>query len=200
MDVRPPQLESLDNEAWARYKQKLQISGYEVPDPFSLTDWEDNIHKWPPVEYGDIYNYLINSPGVYTQDTLKAYKSLDAYSFYSAGHVHQVFYHNVSKESPVCVLKSKVTPSQSVTDPPREAWVVVDKKGAISAAHCTCMAGYVLHFYIHHVLYLDNSSCNLSKKWQKLKQNSHTQICLIHFIFHTHVFQCIILFNNFEIT
>ena len=139
---RPAELTSLTNEAWARYKQKLALSGFNVPDPFTLSDWTDSVHSWPEVEYGDIYNYLINSPGIFTQDTMKAFKSLDAYSLYHAGHVHAVLYHNIDKDSPVCALKSKVTPSMRVSESPHQAWVLIDKKtGAVSTAHCTCMAG-----------------------------------------------------------
>ena len=140
--ARPVQLESLSGEAWARYQQKLMQSGYNVPDPFSLSDWTDSVHSWPQVEYGDIYNYLINSPGIFTQDTMKAFKSLDAYSMYHAGHVQAVLYHEIHKDSPVCALKSKVIPSMRVTEAPHEAWVLVNKtSGEVSTAHCTCMAG-----------------------------------------------------------
>ena len=56
---------------------------------------------------------------------------------------------------------AKVTPSQRVTDKPREAWVAINKKtGAIVTAHCTCMAGYVhidvcVHINKALFLYLD---------------------------------------------
>lgn len=53
-------------------------------DPYNLPEsvWEDDIHKWPPVDYPDIYNYLIESPGEFTREKLKAYKSLEAYNYY----------------------------------------------------------------------------------------------------------------------
>ena len=41
-------------------------------------DWYD----WPQVEYPNIYNFLIETPSVYTGESLKSYKSLDAYNFY----------------------------------------------------------------------------------------------------------------------
>ena len=40
-------------------------------------DWQ----MWLEVKYPDIYNFLIATPSFYTGDSLKAYKSLDAYNF-----------------------------------------------------------------------------------------------------------------------
>lgn len=138
------QISHLDSAAFSRYRQKLTLSGYRVPDPYSVPsrEWDDRVSLWPPVEYGNIYSYFINTPGMYTVESLKSYKSLDSYSLYHAGHVQTVLHHKVAKESPVCILKAKVQKSQSVTDKPYEAWATVTKKtGDINAAHCTCMAG-----------------------------------------------------------
>ena len=98
--------------------------------------------NWPLVDYGCIYNYFVNTPGMYTAESLQSYKGLDSYSLYHAGHVQTVYYHSVSTQSPVCILRAKVMKSQSVRDKPYDAWATVWKKdGRINAAHCTCMAG-----------------------------------------------------------
>ena len=70
-----------------RYKQKIKAitkKDYEENlDPYILEDgWIDDISLWPPVEYGCIYTYLIETPGPYTKEQVKAYKSLDAYNYY----------------------------------------------------------------------------------------------------------------------
>ena len=43
----------------------------------------DDVSKWPAVEFGQIYVYLIDSPGSYTRETMKAYSSLEAYQQFS---------------------------------------------------------------------------------------------------------------------
>ena len=45
-------------------------------------DWIDNISWWPPVEFGQIYTYLIDTPGQFTREKMKAYKSLKTFNYY----------------------------------------------------------------------------------------------------------------------
>ena len=44
--------------------------------------WTDNVMLWPPVEFGEVYTYLIDTPGQFTREKMKAYKSLDAFNYY----------------------------------------------------------------------------------------------------------------------
>ena len=54
-------------------------------DPYQLpeNEWIDDITVWPSVEFGCIYSYLIERRGDFTKEKLKAYKSLEAYNYYS---------------------------------------------------------------------------------------------------------------------
>ncbi len=128
-----------DSEARKRYLEKLKTDG--LPDPYSIPggSWSDDVTKWPSVDFGDVYAYLIETTGPFTKDKLKAYKSLEAYNFFCNSYVHTVYYY---ENGPVCILKAKVNPSQKSPDKPNESWVVVCKEsGSIKTAHCTCMAG-----------------------------------------------------------
>ena len=53
-------------------------------DPYSVEDekWKDDVSLWPPVEFGEIYTYLIDTPGQFTREKMKAYKSLEAFNYY----------------------------------------------------------------------------------------------------------------------
>ena len=45
----------------------------------SKNSWGDSPTLWPDVKFGDIYTYLIDTPGPFTKESMKAYKSLDVY-------------------------------------------------------------------------------------------------------------------------
>ena len=136
----------LDTVSRERYDRKLELfdGRFKVPDPYVLKDneWSLDMTKWPPIEYADLFNYFINTPGIYTKEALKAYKSLDGYDYFISRHDHEVFHSDVSPDSPVCLLKARVLPSQRLNDEPHDPWICVDRlPGYIIAAHCTCKAG-----------------------------------------------------------
>ena len=53
-------------------------------DPYKLPaeSWVDDITRWPRIEFGQVYVYLVDTPGGYTREALKAFKSLEAYNYY----------------------------------------------------------------------------------------------------------------------
>lgn len=132
-------MKQLDYEAKKRYYSKLEVDDEKFPDPYTIKEdkWTDDAKKWPNLEYGDIYNYLIDTPGPYTKENLKVYKSLEAYYF----HVRTVLYYEVSCTGSNVLLSSKVNPSQKSASNPHDAWVLMNRSGLIKTAHCTCMAG-----------------------------------------------------------
>ena len=64
-----------------RYARKLEVL-YESKDAKILVDpyeiegshWKDDMALWLPVEFGEIYTYLIDTPGTFTREKMKAYK------------------------------------------------------------------------------------------------------------------------------
>ena len=132
---------SLPQAAKLRYQKKLHLVAlptcpYELP-PGS---WIDDVTLWPRVEFPDIVLYLIDTPGEFTREKLKAYKSLEAYNYYVSGWVGTCLIHLISEE--FCLLKAEVRPSQRTSSAAHVPWVAIRRgDGCISAAHCTCMAG-----------------------------------------------------------
>ena len=81
----------LEDTGKCRYTQKLvKLGGSDDPylqEPSVVgKDWK----SWPSVEYPDIYNYLIQTPSLYTGESLKVYKSLEAYNYYINGWIDDV--------------------------------------------------------------------------------------------------------------
>ena len=73
-------LQKSDNIA----KKNLQVlynsndSGVLV-DPYSVEDekWKDDVSLWPPVEFGEIYTYLIDTPGQFTITATKIAQNIN---------------------------------------------------------------------------------------------------------------------------
>lgn len=108
-----------------QYREKLSKLGINklCNDPFVQGEsWVDSVSKWPDVEFGEIYCYLVDSPGQFTWETLKAYRSLEAYNFFHSGWVYTVYYSNLDCNDK-CFLKAKVNRSQALSEKPHEAWV-----------------------------------------------------------------------------
>ncbi len=113
----------------------------EDDDPYApenTKDFIDDMTKWPPVEYGHIFCYFIEHPGLYTRRQLMQWKSLEAYNYFQSGHVRTV---NIRNLPTCCLLMAHVNPSQNSPDKVHLAWVSVRDDGTIITCHCTCMAG-----------------------------------------------------------
>ncbi|XP_046557794.1 uncharacterized protein LOC124266993 [Haliotis rubra] len=148
---------SMEVKQWSDYVLKLSVEDREryiskltsgegtrsLPDPYCLASgWVDDPSLWPAITFTDIYFYLVDTPGQFTHDSLRAYKSLKAYDYVESGHVYPIFYNAIDDQSPYCFLKTKVIPSQRLRDKPHQPWVCVKKsEGTVFCAHCTCMAG-----------------------------------------------------------
>ena len=141
MQAKKSYRDALPLQAKERYERKLKLVGLQEC-PYSLAPemWEDDVTKWPGVEFPDIVLYLIGTPGEYTREKRKAYKSLEAYNYFTSGWVGTCFIHDIDRV--FSVLKALVRPSQRLSNPPHHPWVAVKRKdGSICTAHCTCMAG-----------------------------------------------------------
>ena len=57
-------LSSLKADSKPRYRQKLDLVGLkDCPYCLPADIWCDNPVQWPEIDYPDIYDYLINTPG-----------------------------------------------------------------------------------------------------------------------------------------
>ena len=68
---------SLTPESLARYNRKLDLCGLQCcPYQLSPQEWLDDPSSWPDVTHGDIWEDLVNTPGVYTREAMRNFKSL----------------------------------------------------------------------------------------------------------------------------
>ena len=94
MSVYSAYFDSLSVEDKSNYRNKLTLTdGNVLPDPLALKEgWRNDVSYLPDVGWPDIYNYLVNTPGEFTKESLKGYKSLKAYNFFHSEHVQDVFF------------------------------------------------------------------------------------------------------------
>ena len=137
----------LDKSDQERYKQKLTVtlndSDVLLPDPYNknLDGWFINPKTLPPTTYGQLYRYLIKTPGPFTGEDLDAYKSLDAYNYFISGHIKEIQL-DPGNDLPVLFVKSLVDAGHIQSCAPYNPSILLDKKkGYVITAHCTCMAG-----------------------------------------------------------
>ncbi len=82
---------SLEGVAKQRYTKKINLLGLQEEDePYSersLLKFIDDLTLWPPVEYGHIFCYFVERPGVYTKQELMQWKSLQADNYFQSGLV-----------------------------------------------------------------------------------------------------------------
>ena len=92
--------EQLDCSGKTRYKEKLHMLQLRS-DSYLLdkNSWLAERSLWPPVEFPDVFVYLINSPCPYTKEALKAYKSTEAWSYFVAGFVTDLKVLKITEDS-----------------------------------------------------------------------------------------------------
>ncbi|XP_071144096.1 uncharacterized protein [Mytilus edulis] len=103
----------------------------------NVTEWIDDMRKWPNIMYGDIFNYLISSKAVDGAE-MKNFKSLQSYNYFQSGNVDKVL-HNIISDARM-YLKADVRASQTVSRV-NEAYVICSMDGTVEQGWCTCMAG-----------------------------------------------------------
>ena len=104
-------VKSLNEDDKKQYLAKLKLTnGVLLPDPYLLTEgWSDDIKRLPSLSWRDVTSYLLDTPSPFTNQSLKAYKSLDAFNYFICGHVQECFLHDVRDKEEFCFVKSKVS-------------------------------------------------------------------------------------------
>ena len=125
-----------------------------IPDPLAVKQgWlaeekGSGLSKWPSVYYTNIENYLrkLQKTDGLIRRLETEYKEGKSYRYFKCNFVKEIFYHKISDSSKFCILRCRVTPSQSIHSKPYYVWAIIEKDGVrpgghIHSAFCTCVAG-----------------------------------------------------------
>ena len=107
MNIQP----ILVRKGFKRYREKLKlVTGEQLPDPYTLKEkWTNDVSNLPEFTWKDVTEYLLDTPSAYTKESMKAYKSLEAYDHFVCGHMQNCYYHEISPESKFYFIKTQVS-------------------------------------------------------------------------------------------
>lgn len=142
----------MSNLALSKYAEVLKVEKPDVfkrylkkitplkMDPFLLVliDQYFNLTNVPPIQVADIYTYLVLSHKLYSNEQMKAYKSLDAHKYFESGFVKTL---NTTKHEEHFLIRGEVGHSQKLNQKPLQVWIMTESDGSVVTGHCTCIAG-----------------------------------------------------------
>ncbi|KAG0439560.1 hypothetical protein HPB47_016601 [Ixodes persulcatus] len=135
----------MEEPARTRYRQKLTVASEELPDPLDPDvrrhAFSTDARRWPQVEIGDVYVYLVEGVCFYSREQFKRYKLEDGYNLFLSGKVRGLRSFEAAVESDRIVLVTGEVETGQTLGRYHLPWAVVKKEGTIQSAHCTCMAG-----------------------------------------------------------
>ena len=104
-----------------------RLPKFDLSDPKSSdTTWVDGMTKWPTVDLGKIFAYILSNKE-FVSNYIEKYKDEKAYWYWKSTFVGTILY--ADNKDGKCVLQCKVTPSQRIRD------------GTVLCGWCTCIAG-----------------------------------------------------------
>ncbi|XP_065091286.1 uncharacterized protein LOC135712257 [Ochlerotatus camptorhynchus] len=122
---------------YRRYLEKIKVIRYN--DPYSMSFPALGNQNIPStVTTGHVVDYLLNFVSPYTGHPMKNRRSMDGYKKFESGFVHSV--QGTVREG-YHVVVGKVIHSMELREGMLKPWIILDQRGNIIYAHCTCVAG-----------------------------------------------------------
>ena len=125
---------SLANEYLKRLADNNLQDPWVIPD----CDFVNDVSKWPGVDLGNIFSYILRVKAV-DSEYIGKHKDEKAFSYWKSNFVDTILVSKIDEKR--LVLKCKVTPSQRIRDESRELWICLDNGGNIICGWCSCTAG-----------------------------------------------------------
>jgi hypothetical protein len=129
----------LSPDVLARYTEKLKV--IDNVDPFLLLEFRkaklsSKIEQFPPIDKSDITMYFTKSRSPYSDEEIKAYKSLESYKYYESKYVREMYVKSFDRVKLIMGIVQRALRGDLVS-----CWIVTDLNGFVRFAHCKCDAG-----------------------------------------------------------
>jgi hypothetical protein len=129
----------LNSAVLARYGDKLKC--INNIDPYLLLEFQkntlsDETEQYPPIELEDITMYFLERKSPYTNEQIKAYKSLESYKYFKSGFVYELFVRTFDDVKLLIATVKRSYHGNTVN-----CWVITNLNGMVRSAHCKCEAG-----------------------------------------------------------
>ena len=122
--------EELQTKLRVEYDRRLTVHGIRDPKTYPEDAWKKDVSQWPPLDLGKLFEYILENRE-FGNDYIGKYKTKKAFSYYKSGFVGTIESAVNMHQDGFVILRTKVTPSQSVRDQPRELWIALQSGLAI---------------------------------------------------------------------
>jgi hypothetical protein len=133
-----------------KYTEQQQLSRFQtdndtrlrepnIDDHISFKDevWSSDVKSWPKVNLCQIFSFVL-SRKEHDIDFAGHYKTQKVYSYYQSGFVDTIYFTLLNGTK---VVKSRVSPSQSIRNEAHDVWIALNKRREIVVSLCRCIAG-----------------------------------------------------------
>lgn len=119
-------------------RRKIKISETEImlPDPRTLTEWEEDLQTIPYITHAHGLMYLLLKQG-WAADRVQVYEKECGYKLYQERHIQNV---KVKKlEFDVSCIRGTCVRQTNQNETPYQVWMFASSNGDIHAAGCQCI-------------------------------------------------------------
>lgn len=106
MELRSSYYDSLSEYAKLRYDEKIQKCGGIDPYTLKPSQLSTDRNDFPEMTLVDVGNHMIHSVSPFTKRAFKAYKSMEAYSYFESGFVTNI---GLRKTEDAIIVKGSVS-------------------------------------------------------------------------------------------
>ncbi|XP_050704746.1 uncharacterized protein LOC126990229 isoform X2 [Eriocheir sinensis] len=119
-------------------RRSIKLSGTQVllPDPRTLTEWQEDLSTMPYITQAHVLMYLVLKQG-WPAERIQAYEKECGYQLYQERHIQHVQVKKLDYD--VSCIKGTCVRQTNQNETPYQVWMFASSNGDIHAAGCQCI-------------------------------------------------------------